>query len=161
MTPTKATMKTPTRTLTQIKLSRSKRMAFKIKIFSSKKSRKKIQDLEWKEQAPKRALDPKDQHSKLRPSLSTRSRHQKIPGEESKHIEVRSTPKDQTFKLRPLQTRRKHLNVLGEESKHLTCAINPEDQTSKSKIKAFKLKISPWRRRSNKRTLHLFICNKY
>jgi len=105
---------------------------------------------------PRRALNLKDQHSKSRPSFQTRRKH--LTGEENKHTIVPSTPKDRNFKSRPsLSMRRKHLTVPREENKHTNWALNPKDRIFKSQIKTFKWKINPWSRRSNQRTLHLFI----
>jgi len=77
------------------------------------------------------AFDLEDQHPKSKPSLSTKSKRLKVLGEENKHTNVPSTPKDQTFKERySLSTRRKHLTVPGEENKNPNCALDPVDQTS-------------------------------
>ena len=47
------------------------------------------------------------------------------------------------------------------ENKHQNCALDPEDQAFKSKLRLSRRKSSLWRRRTSKRTLYLFFCNKY
>jgi len=92
----------------------------------------------------KRALDLEDQHSKLRPSLSTRRKRLKIPREENKHTNVPLALKDRTFKSKPsLSTRRKYLTVPGEENKHPNCVLTQKTELSSQRSRLSSLKSTP------------------
>ena len=130
------------------------------RLFLSKRTMM-FEDLEWIEQAQERVLYLEDQHSKLRPSLSTRKMSEDLERIEQAY-KLAIDPEKSNFQVKTFTFNKKKISESPRrKEKRITRALDSDNHTFKSKIETFKSKINPSRRKSNQSTLYLFICNKY